>query len=538
MWWLLIGLASASEVFEGGRFYFGDIHAHTGASGDGGSSDLGTCVRSSDLSPADCGSVADLGPLAWEAELDFMATVDHVTSLQGTTTDEAFEQVYSLVNALNDPAGGFVTLPGAEIFIELPGGIELGHRSLLMFGRSDLLEEVTIQDLQPSGSRSNEVANCGVLSGFMEGLEARFGPALLIPHHPGVDKPMPTDWSCHDPRWAPVVEAYSEHGSSFDADSDFDPPWSGFEFSGTVLAALNPETYGHRLGLAGGTDNHDTHPGSVCRTETVLDSHPYGGGLTGVMLEGTRPFNRLSLYEAFRSRRTYTTTGPKVPLRFEVVGSEGTALAAMGDVFSPAAGADLSLELRIPPDSPPMVDSVIVRSPLRDWVMEPAAAGVYTLRIPAADRPSYVLADVTIDGPTWFSGGCEDGGDNKDHLWTSPIWIEAGPPADADADGFTVTDGDCDDTNPFIFPGAPEACMTPSADNDCDGLTAAEDPDCAVDTATPDTGTSGAEGDEREPVRAEDAPKSGCSAVGDGSAGWWLALWAVGLIQRRRSCAG
>lgn len=80
--------------------------------------------------------------------------------------------------------------------------------------------------------------------------------------------------------------------------------------------------------------------------------------------------------------------------------------------------------------------------------------------------------------------------------------------------------------------------MTPSADNDCDGLTAAEDPDCAVDTATPDTGTSGAEGDEREPVRAEDAPKSGCSAVGDGSAGWWLALWAVGLIQRRRSCAG
>jgi hypothetical protein len=40
---------------------------------------------------------------------------------------------------------------------------------------------------------------------------------------------------------------------------------------------------------------------------------------------------------------------------------------------------------------------------------------------------------------------------------------------DADEDGFTVLQGDCDDTNPAVFPGAPEQCD--GTDNDCDGTT-------------------------------------------------------------------
>jgi hypothetical protein len=43
----------------------------------------------------------------------------------------------------------------------------------------------------------------------------------------------------------------------------------------------------------------------------------------------------------------------------------------------------------------------------------------------------------------------------------------ADPTADNDGDGFTELTGDCDDTRPGVYPGAPEVCD--DQDNDCDG---------------------------------------------------------------------
>ncbi len=46
---------------------------------------------------------------------------------------------------------------------------------------------------------------------------------------------------------------------------------------------------------------------------------------------------------------------------------------------------------------------------------------------------------------------------------------------DADQDGFTIGDGDCDDTDPDTYPGAMELCT--GTDNDCDGQVSLEEPD-------------------------------------------------------------
>ncbi len=49
------------------------------------------------------------------------------------------------------------------------------------------------------------------------------------------------------------------------------------------------------------------------------------------------------------------------------------------------------------------------------------------------------------------------------------------PVDDADNDGFTVEQGDCDDNDDTVYPGAPETCD--GVDNDCDSLVDDADPD-------------------------------------------------------------
>ena len=111
--------------------------------------------------------------------------------------------------------------------------------------------------------------------------------------------------------------------------------------------------------------------------------------------------------------------------------------------------------------------------------------------------------------------GDDDTGDDDD--------TQAG--TDADGDGWTVQNNDCDDNNANIYPGAPELCD--GMDNDCDGTVPADENDadgdaymeCAGDC---DDGNANVNPGEMEvPI---DGLDNDCDGITDPE---WLPIWPV-----------
>jgi MYXO-CTERM domain-containing protein len=116
---------------------------------------------------------------------------------------------------------------------------------------------------------------------------------------------------------------------------------------------------------------------------------------------------------------------------------------------------------------------------------------------------------------------------------------------DADVDGWSTAEGDCDDADGSVFPGAPDGCD--DVDQDCDGV-AREGCDTGTDPTGDDTGTdpngddtgttvgtdetgSPATGDDT----AVDVKDGGCGcASGPRGAAWLGLLAAAALVRRRR----
>lgn len=529
MW--MVSMAQGAEFFEGYGFYLGDPHVHTGQSADAASSDIG------DDCPY-CGAFAEVTDIARRNGLDFVSLSDHVNGEAHATVD-GFDAVVQATRDGHDPKSGFITIMGAELWFRLDGTM-IGHKNLYIFADNSSLETLQLDDVRFDQERI-EVEDCASIWTWAASVEAAWGSAVLVPHHPAMSGAMATDWFCHATEaaqhFSPVAEIYSRHGNSDWIDASYDPLWMDYDERGSLGFAMDPRGLALRMGFFGGTDSHDTNPGAVCEAERYMAHHPYGGGLTVAVIPEEDPFDRDHLHQAVRSRQTYATSGPLLPAVVRYT-SGNAYLGGMGEFIGLPDRQPLDVSLVIPAELAPFVLDVTLVGPGLRAGLSPDGEGQFSLQLDAEDVPPWAYPEITLDGEDWYgAGGCTDGGeDREEHVWLSPTWFDT-TAADLDGDGVSWAEGDCDDGNAAIHPGAEEDCSS-TIDEDCDGAVGIEDADCEpadTDTTAADT----AESVEGNPPGATDtvAPTGGCTTT---PAAPGLVTWGllVLLHRRRQGCGG
>jgi hypothetical protein len=467
--------AHGAESFDGQTFYFGDLHAHTGVSPDGGSQEYLNC---DDYSA--CGYIEDVFADARDVyHLDFVSFTDH----SAPDTDPAlFDDL--LRRALEETSSTFVVIPGAERALrydDITAFGDVGHKTNLVFP-----DEVDGLDFYDFKGATKRFARCDAdVGGVWEHaatMTAEFGPTLEYAHHPAAGNIMTTDWTCHDQTYQPVVEVYSGWGNSLDPESDYDPleePITG-TFVHDALAL------GLRVGFVAGTDIHDTRPGAVCAVNTSLNeegiqTHLYGGGLTIVALPDGGEFKRSTIYGELVARRSLVTTGPQMPVSVHWITPDGVS-HAIGEELGVHESASewTTLTVEIPSDWGGYVVGVRAVGSSTSIDLDEQAAGEWSVAIPNDQLPTWLYAEVAIDGAAVYGGagacvdeptdddgdGIDDPLDDREFVWSSPVWFDWG--SDLDGDTYAYDVDDCNDYDASIHPGADEVWHD-GIDQDCDG---------------------------------------------------------------------
>jgi len=268
---------------EGPRILWGDLHGHSNYSdGTGVPEDYFTYAR--DVTGLDVAALTD------HDHWGILPLVDHAS---------LWEDIKRQTRRFHEP-GRFVTLLGFEWTSWIHG-----HRHVLYFADDGPL----VDSVDPATDSPQE------LWAALEGQ-----PALTFAHH-SAGGPIATNWEIPpDPRFEPVTEIVSIHGSSEAADSP-NPIYRPVE-GNFVRDAL---ARGYPLGFIGSGDRHDGHPGAY-------QVDPPQGGLAAILSEER---TREGVFAALRARRVYATNGPRMLLRFALAGH------GMGSEVSVAAeGSD------------------------------------------------------------------------------------------------------------------------------------------------------------------------------------------------------
>jgi hypothetical protein len=403
----LASTSRASERFSGRTFYWGDLHAHTGLSPDGGSSDLANCDE-----PSVCLALVDAIQTAQANGLDFVAFTDHSTSDEPGYNDFLAE----LLEANSDT---FVTIPSMELRF-FQGADKVGHKNIYVFqDDNSLLSGLSLDEL----ATPEDITACSDIWDHTAAVAAKYGPTLEWAHHP-TNPRFPTDYSCHDQTYEPVIEAYSGVGNSFDIASDYDVVIDGTVESGTAHEAL--ETFGLRVGFVSGTDIHDTQPGQVCATCTQHpESHVYGGGLTMVVLDNGTDFKRSAIYGEMVARRTLVTSGPQIPVVVEATTHDGV-VHPIGEDITVARMGRTMVQVSIPMRHQSVVTGVDLVGYTGRISLDEKQPGVWRVSLDNAGIPDWLYAEVAIDGAAFYggAGACADGGtDDREFVWSSPFFF-------------------------------------------------------------------------------------------------------------------
>ena len=240
------------------------------------------------------------------------------------------------------------------------------------------------------------------------------------------------------------------HGNSRDVEAvaPYDPPILGVEPDSTVNAALNGTPGPVLLGIVGGTDFHDSKPGMVCHLDGHQTGHMYGGSLTAVFSD--QGLTRSAVHQALIDRHTMATSGPMIPAMLRVFDDEGALLARTGEQLHAEADEELVLRVDLPPAaSPYVVHTEIFDSEGATRSMTELEAGVFELQLSDLQPPWWGYAVITLEGDAWYADQgvtCDDGGDDdREKLWTSPVWIA---PMQGDDDDSTGPQDDDDSVGP------------------------------------------------------------------------------------------
>ena len=213
--------------------------------------------------------------------------------------------------------------------------------------------------------------------------------ALTIAHH-SAGGAVATDWSISpDPKFEPVTEIVSVHGSSEASDSPgriYNAKKNNF-----VRDALGR---GYQLGFIGSTDGHDGHPGLAHLAGT-------SGGVVAIFSEDK---TRDGIMQALRERRCYATNGPRILLRFEL------GEARMGETVK-AGIDDLELTCRVVGTGP--IERVDVIS--GDQVVTAVSANQQEVFFFSAVVPPMKVGEFVYVRVVQSDGGT---------AWSSPIWAK------------------------------------------------------------------------------------------------------------------